>query len=338
MQSAFSRGLDAILYPEACFLTARLPKPKRALPGKPLILRPGEMSNLVCADIALQELGLDSRDFNWIIGRRARPWAIYRGIAHLCFDEQSVQTSKKVWDRYPLVINTEQFLGLTEACALLCRTDEGRLVSFETNRGASFSDTTVPYDWCDRHETLEFGRIFAAALNLPDVTGPRHSRARAVPPSAPPLVIISGLATRSRRLPADEWEAVIATWHGGRSFLITGAEEDSAFIAAVADRFPRLATRLAGNFNERCDQISWSEELLAMEGSAVQIASFFGVPTTAIFTSARAQKWHPLGVGSTILRRHDLPCQPCEKFGQLPPCRHHYACLKLRGLRPEAVW
>jgi ADP-heptose:LPS heptosyltransferase len=221
---------------------------------------------------------------------------------------------------------------------LLSKTESGRLVSFETNRGASFSDVTVPYDWSDRHETLEFGRLFAAALNLPDVRGPRDPRPRMFPPSAPPLVMISGLQIKSRRLSAAAWAAVIAKWHQDRTFLITGAEEDGEFVAEVAEQFPKLATRLGGNFNERCDQISWSEELLAMEGSAVQVGSYFCIPTTAIFTSDRERKWHPLGHGSRILRRHDLPCQPCEKLGQLPPCVHHHACLKVDDLVPVNIW
>jgi ADP-heptose:LPS heptosyltransferase len=143
---------------------------------------------------------------------------------------------------------------------------------------------------------------------------------------------------KSRKMPADEWTAVISKWHRDRSFLITGAKEDGEFVNGIAARFPKLATRLAGSFDEQCDQISWSEELLAMEGSAVQIASFFGVPTTAIFTSGRVLKWHPLGEGSRVLRRRDLPCQPCEKMGQLPPCGHHHACLKVADLSPENVW
>jgi hypothetical protein len=338
VHSAFIRGFDALLYPEACLVSSRLPKPARAQPGKPLVLRPGPLRHLIAADIALQELGRDSRDCNWLIDRRAAPWAIYRGIPHVCFDEEPLGASKKVWDRYSLVINSEQILGLPEACALMSRADGGRLVSFETNRGASFSDTTVPYDWRDRHETLEFGRLFATAFDLPDVAASRRPRPRAFPVSAPPLVVIAGLRTKSRKLSLDEWTTVITKWHRDRPFLVTGAEEDGEFIAEVARRFPKLATRLAGSFDERCDQISWSEELLAMEGSAVQIASFFGVPTTAIFTSGRVLKWHPLGERSRVIRRHDLPCQPCEKLGQVPACAHHYACHALADVAPENVW
>ena len=335
MQPALIRGLDAILYPEACLITSHLPRPARALAGKPLVLRPGGQGNLVCADIALQEMGLDSRDFNWLIDRSAKPWAVYRGMAHLCHDERPLAATDKIWDRYSLVINSEQFYGLTEAYALLSRAEGSRLVSFETSRGASWSDVTVPYDWADRHETLEFGRLFASALELPDVTGPRGLRKRSVPANAAPLVLVTGLSTRSRRLPLGDWAALVTKWHRNRPFVIaaTGGE-DNDFVGQLVNLFPGLATHFKGTFEQMCDQISKSEEILAMEGSGVQIASFFGVPTLAIFTSGRDRKWHPLGEGSRVLRRQDLPCQPCNKFGRVPHCPNHYACHKLEDIEP----
>ena len=59
VKTAIVRGLDALLYPEACFLSSGLPKPERAPSAKPLILRPGPLGEMVCADLALQEIGLD---------------------------------------------------------------------------------------------------------------------------------------------------------------------------------------------------------------------------------------------------------------------------------------
>jgi hypothetical protein len=338
MKSAILKGLDALLYPEACFLSSGLPKPDRKPSAKPLILRPGSLGELVCADLALQEIGRDSRDFNWLIDLCARPWANFRGIPHLCYEENPIKNSEKVWDRYALVLNTEQFFGLTEAYAIMSRSYEGRLVSFETNRGASWSDSTVPYDWADRHETMEFARLFAAALDLPDVTGPRRPRSRVVPASEPPLVLVAGLRCRSRQLSLDAWAALISQWHEGRPFLISGAPEDAEFVARLTARFKGLAGPYAGPFDEWCEQISRSEEILAMDGDGMQIASFHGVPTLAIFTSSRDRKWHPLGEGSRLLRRHDLPCQPCAKFGEVPPCPNHFACLKLEEIKPTSIW
>jgi len=53
------------------------------------------------------------------------------------------------------------------------------------------------------------------------------------------------------------------------------------------------------------------------------------VPTMAIYTSGREQKWRPLALSSASLKRSDLACQPCALFGQVPPCPNHYACKEI---------
>ena len=338
MQTSFLKSLDAILSPGASLLASVLPGAGRALPGKTLILRPGGLGDLICADIALQELALDARDFTWLVERRSKPWALFRHLPHLCYDENPLKTLRELRNQYDLVINTEQLFGLTEACALLGRAKGGRLVSFETNRGSSWSDVAVAYDWRDRHETVEFARLFAAALELPDVDRPRLSRPRLYPPDGPPLVCIAGRQSRSRRLSLDAWTALVSRWHQQRPFLIASAPEDAGFAGELTGRFDGLATRFTGSFDELCGQIARSGEIFTMDGGAVHIASFFGVSTLALFTSGRDRKWHPLGEGSRILRRHDLACQPCTKFGQVPPCPYGYACLKLEDVAPAKIW
>jgi ADP-heptose:LPS heptosyltransferase len=337
VQTSFLKSLDAVLYRGGCLLASVLPKSGRAPSGKTLILRPGGLGDLICADIALQELALDARDFTWLIERRSKPWALFRGLSHLCYDEHPLKTLPEVRDCYSLVINTEQFFGLTQACALLSRSKGGRLVSFETNRGSAWSDITVPYDWRNRHETVEFTRLFAAALGLPEPAGLRLPRPRLHPPGGPPLVAIAGLQSPSRRLNLDVWTTLISRWHQKRPFLIVAAPEDADFAEQLTGRFDGLASRFTGSFDELCGQIARSEEVFTMDGGAVHIASYFGVSTFALFTSGRDRKWRPLGEGSRILRRHDLACQPCTKFGQVPPCPYGYACLKLEDVAPMKV-
>ena len=306
----------------------------RELSTKPLIVRPGGLGDLICADVALQELALDARDFAWLIESRSQPWAAHRSLPHLCYDVNPGKTVGQVRGRHSLVINTEQLFGLAEAYALLARAKGGRVVSFATNRGSSWSDATVSYDWRDAHETLEFARLFAAALGLPEPAGPRPPRQRLQPASAPPLVLIAGQQSRSRRLTLNAWAALISRWHPKRPFLIAAAPEDADFAGALVHRFDGLAERFEGSFDELCGQIARSEEILTMDGGGVHIASYFGVPTLALFTSGRDRKWHPLGEGSRIVRRRDLACQPCTKFGQVPPCPYGYACLKLEDEAP----
>jgi ADP-heptose:LPS heptosyltransferase len=338
VQTSLLKRFDWIVSPAACYLGALFPKAAASVPEKKLILRPGGMGDFICADIALQELGLDARDFTWVIEKRSKPWASFRRLPHVCYDAKPRDAFSRVISRYGLVINTEQRFGLAEAYALACRAKRGRVASFTTNRGSSWSHVKVSYDWRDQHETIEFARLFAAALSLPEVTQPRLPRPRLHPPSAPPLVLIAGRQSPSRCLTLDAWTALIVKWHPKRPFLIAAAPEDADFAAQLIRRFDGVAVPFTGSFNELCEQIARSEEILTMDGGAVHIASFFGVPTLALFTSGRDRKWHPLGEGSRILRRHDLICQPCTKFGQVPPCPYGYACLKLDDVEPTKLW
>ena len=338
MQTSFLKSLDAGLYPGACLLASVAPKPARPPSESVLILRPGGLGDLICADIALQELALDARDFTWLIESRSQPWAAFRGLPHVCYDAHPLKSLRQVRARHALVINTEQLYGLAEAYALLARAKGGRVFSFDTNRGAAWSDAAVAYDWKDRHETIEFGRLFASALDRPPPGTSRLSRPRLDPASGPPLVLIAGRQSPSRRLNLEAWAARVAAWHGERRFLIGAAPEDADFADELTHRFDGLAGRFAGSFDELCRQISRSVEILTMDGGAVHIASYFGVPTLALFTSGRDRKWHPLGEGSRILRRHDLSCQPCTRFGQVPPCPYGYACLKLDDVAPTDIW
>jgi ADP-heptose:LPS heptosyltransferase len=244
---------------------------------------------------------------------------------------------RQTWNRYALVINTEQYFGLAEVYALLARTMDGRIASFTTNRGSQWSDITAAYDWRDEHETLAFARLFAQALERPPAEKPRRPRARHYPPSTLPLVLIAGRQSPSRRLSLESWVTLIAPWHQARPFLVGAAPEDAAFADQVARHFPGLARRFGGSFPELCEQIARSEEIFTMDGGAVHIASFFGVPTLSLFTSGRDRKWLPLGRDSRMLRRHDLACQPCTKFGQVPPCPYQYACLQLEKLPPTKI-
>jgi ADP-heptose:LPS heptosyltransferase len=337
VRTSFLKSLDRALHPLACAVASILPKSPSAPVRKTLILRPGGLGDLICADIALQELSLDARDFTWLIERRSQPWAEFRGLPHFCYEARPGKTLREVRGNFSLIINTEQRFGLAEAYALAVRTRNSRVISFETNRGARWSDATVAYDWKDAHETVEFARLFASALGKSAPAPQPRSRPRLVPPGVPPMVVVAGRQSPSRHLDLDAWTEQIVRWHQGRAFQIASAPEDAAFAMQLAKRFENLGHLFQGSFPELCGQISRSEEMLTMDGGALHIASYFGVPTLALFSSGRDRKWHPLGEGSRLLRRHDLSCQPCTKFGQVPPCPYNFACLNLDDVAPTRV-
>jgi hypothetical protein len=161
------KKLDRVLGPAANILGSCLPKVQRKLHPLKLVIRPGGMGDLICADIALQELGLRAQDFLWLIEKRSRLWAEYRRLSFLCYDEHPQRVLEQIWRRHSLVINTEQLFGLAQGCALLAKAPSGHLACFETTRGACRAQIVVPYDWQDAHETLEFARLVGLAATCP---------------------------------------------------------------------------------------------------------------------------------------------------------------------------
>src|SRR5437667_394871 len=87
--------------------------PHRTVQAKPLILRPGGMGDLILLCVAAEELGIDKRDFRWVIETRSAPWARHLGLDHVCYDEALLGTHWRAAGRYPLVINTEQRFDIT---------------------------------------------------------------------------------------------------------------------------------------------------------------------------------------------------------------------------------
>jgi heptosyltransferase-2 len=323
------KKFDRALGPVARIVGSCLPKVHRKLHPLPLVIRPGGMGDLICSDIALQELGLDAHDFLWLIEKRSRPWAEYRDLPFLCYDQHLPSALGKIWRRHSLVINTEQLFGLAQGCALLAKAVGGRIACFDTIRGARHAQMVVPYDWKDTHETQAFTGLFAVALERPVPAEHCRPRPRLHPVALPPLVVVAGCQSRSRALGLERWARLVESWRGGRHILIAAAPADAEFADQLAGRFGENAARFTGNFSELCQAMARSEEILTMDGGPVHMASFLGVPTAAVFTSGRSRKWAPLAQGSRILRRHDLPCQPCTKFGQVPPCPFQYRCLEV---------
>ena len=61
-------------------------KPGRNADSSPLIVRPGGLGDLVCLQMAIENLGLDIRRFRFIIERRSEPWAALHDLNYLSYD------------------------------------------------------------------------------------------------------------------------------------------------------------------------------------------------------------------------------------------------------------
>jgi ADP-heptose:LPS heptosyltransferase len=179
-----------------------------------------------------------------------------------------------------------------------------------------------------------FRRLLAVALELPDQAPARPPlRQRRWPASEKPVVGLSGLQAESRALSDGQWEEFIRARLGARPFWIASSETDRAAARRLARRFHGQAEVFEEDFPALCRLIQQSAQVLTVDGGFLHVASYYGVPVAALFTSGRDRKWAPLAPGSRTFLRTDLSCRPCVWFGQAPPCRNGFACKQI-PLRP----
>ncbi len=293
-----------------------------------MIIRPGGMGDLIMLCVAAEELQLDARDFFWVIEKRSAQWARRLGLDYVCYDT-APESFWTLRGRFRTVINSEQLFGLAQAGALAVRARGGMLTGFDSNRGAAFSDIRVTYHPPDSHETVEFSRLLARAFGLREELASPPVRRRLRRVSGLPVVGIAGLQNESRRFSLGEWRRMVADWSEGRNFVTIAAPRDTAFAEALCNAFKGRASLFGGTFDEVCETVSRAPEVFTVEGGLMHIASYYGVPSTAVFTSSIDAKWAPLAEGSRVVKRWDLACSPCARFAQVAPCPHGFACRSL---------
>ncbi|MFL6142794.1 MAG: glycosyltransferase family 9 protein [Labedaea sp.] len=318
------KGLDPLLTP-GFGLAVRALHRRKAAPDatQALVVRPGGLGDLVIAHLAAERLGVADR-VTWLIERRSAAWAKYRGLPYLNYDEDPLRAARGISSRFPLVINTEQRFGLSMTAARWAAARGGTVVGFETNRGARLADRLVSYDWDRSHELAEFSRILAESFGLP--MPPVGAIDRRRPSDDTIVVALGGTHSPSRALSPRDWASWLLPLIGSHEVLLTAGPMERELAAELLDQLGGQATLFKGSFDEVVDRIATAERVVTIDGGLVHVASYFGVPCDVLFTAGRSSKWAPLGRGSRVHRRHDLSCQPCTVFGQVPPCPFGYLC------------
>lgn len=294
-----------------------------------LVLRPGGMGDLILAAIAIEDMGLNPAGYHWLIEKRSEAWARRIGLNYTCYDKIGIGGLWKMRGCAKLVINTEQRFGLAQAVALWMTAATGSCHSFESVHGSSLSDQTVTYHVVSEYEAAAFARLFAKALRVSKAT-PVCMRHRRLPASHPPVVCVAGTASLTRKIPVETLAKLIKQWKPRlHAIKVSSAPSDVEYAQKLVDLLGEGATLLQTDFDGLCDYIAASECILTVDGGPVHIASYYGVPVTAIFTSGVNLKWRPNSMNSEIVRRQDLCCMPCTRFGQTPVCKFNLACHEL---------
>jgi ADP-heptose:LPS heptosyltransferase len=197
-----------------------------------VVLRPGGMGDLICAQIAVETLGVPLPGIEWMIERRAQPWADYMKLSYRLFD-----SGVKLGPARAIVINTEQRFGLSQGMALALRGKGGKLFSFDTNRAARWSDVTTLYDPYDTHEVQSFIDLFSDAFGLQRAAC--LQRERRWPVSQGIVVGVAGRQESSRALPVESWVELINRVAGRQNVTIVAAPQDREFAKGIQTHLSR---------------------------------------------------------------------------------------------------
>ena len=304
-------------------------KPGRNADSSPLIVRPGGLGDLVCLQMAIENLGLDIRRFRFIIERRSEPWAALHDLNYLSYDSLDLRALLREIGTNPLVVCTEQRFGLALAFAEVCRAPSGRLYAFDTCRGVCSSGAVrAAYNPRKPHEVEAFEGLLRQAFPEQVVTedvafAPRK---RTTLTDGSLVACLSGGGQSSRTFRPDQWIKFIDAWAGQRLVRLTAAPADWETANAIVRRRTSPTEICGGAFAAVVDAVKGAEAIFTVDGGMTHVASYYGVPATVLFTSGQVVKWGPLAEGSRVVAVEGLSCRPCALFGQVPPCPHSFAC------------
>jgi len=291
-----------------------------------LVIRPGGLGDLVLAIMADEDIGLEPVQFHWLIEKRSAPWAKHLGLSYTCYDQLTFADFWMLRGSAQNVINTEQRFGLAQATSIWMTHYKGKSISFESVHGSKLSSLAIPYDAHQEPEILAFERLFCKATGTP-ISGGNHRRSRRHPSILPPLVCLAGVNSPTRNIPAATFLNFIEKWRdSSEEITLACTPEDRNQAQKLISMSARKIVLLDADFEGFCRYMASCERVLSVDGGPVHMASYYGIPTTAIFTSGNYKKWAPLANDSAIIRYPDLDCSPCTLYGQTPPCRHKLAC------------
>ena len=303
----------------------------RRKPDGTAIVRPGGMGDLICLDMALQSgRGSTSERVTYYLDGRSTVWAGYRGLDFVRYDRKFLRTLLSGMGRYEKVIVTEQFFGAAAVYGLLLAGTRSRVYGFATQRMKAVLGHVVEYSPVGEHEVSAFARLARCAEGDPapaPLSDAQLVRERTHPATGNDLwVSIAGRGVPSRELSADEFAAIVQVAATGRPVTVTFQPSDKPFALEVARKIPN-ARLFEGTFAQLCDALARAPEMVTIDGGMVHVGSYFGIPSQVLFSAGIVQKWRPLGRGSRVAQSPEhLPCRPCTRFGQVPPCPIQYAC------------
>lgn len=317
------RALDQLLWPMALLFARLLAKIPRKQLDQRVIIRPGGMGDLICAQIALETMGLSPKEFIWIVEPRSIPWVKMMNLDHHLIGLSLLTKVAK----YRNVINSEQHYGASQIIAIALAGRSRDVTVFSTVRGASTSTNICQYSPTRTHEIDSFVDLFSSANLSSQKEFDLASRTQSKRGESL-VVALGGGHADSRSLDIQQWSEIILKWTAGSPFSLIAGPVETSLALQLQRQFADRCTFVPGDFNSNCEKISAASRVLTMDGGLTHVATYFGTPTDAIFTSGQDLLWSPRAVTSRSFYDPTVKCRPCTMFGHTPRCPVDFACKK----------
>jgi ADP-heptose:LPS heptosyltransferase len=286
-------------------------------PGLGCVIRPGGLGDLVVLTDAALSLGIDIWRVVWIVESRNKAWCEYLKLPFICYDEfPGMRLAAKSRDGFDWVIVSEQSFGLSSCFACRLTSKDGKIVGFRSSCASHLHDVNVDHSLGEHHEFNTFQKLFTEAqkvLQLPrlplDHSKVAEHRARC-PQEDLVVVVLGGRQASARALPLDDWCKIIklAAQESSRVILL-GAVVDTKFSVEITIASPEVTMNLVGKipFGETISYIRKAKAVFGVDSGLIHVATFFNVPTTAIFCEDdKVVRWAPRAEGSRSIRIEEL--------------------------------
>ena len=338
--------LDKIVGKPIVFLFAKLIKYHKSTAThikKILLIRPGGIGDAVLLLPAIHSLKENFPDAHIDIlceKRNADIFNLSGDINHIYLYNKGFELFKCIWNRYDVVIDTEQWHRLSAIVAYL--TKAPIRMGFDTNeRGRLFTHRTAYGQ--DDYEVYSFLHLIAPITEKPlsfDVNKSfidterillsYSSFLKGIKNNEEYIAIFPGASVKEKRWGGEKYGQVAKVFQDrGYKIIIFGSHadtEDAAKIKEYADNSLDLTGKTS--LKEVAAILKYCKLLITADSGLMHIAYGVGTPTVSLFGSSREKKWAPRGEKYIVINKH-LHCSPCTKFGYTPHCNRNVECLSL---------
>jgi len=307
---------------------------------KVLFIRPGGIGDAVLLLPAIHLLRENFPDSHIDIlceKRNVEIFRLSRDINHIYLYDKGFDLFKYIWNRYEIVIDTEQWHRLSAVVAYLTRAVVR--IGFITNERGKLFTHQIPYSH-DDYEAYSFFHLIEPLIGethdfkvdkpfiyIENDFSP-HLLSGFMKKEDKIIAIFPGASVPERRWGGEKFGKVAkALSDKGYKIVIFGSSADQVD-AETIKRYADDCIDLTGKTNLRdvAAVLKMSKLLITADSGLMHIAYGVGTPAVSLFGSGIEKKCAPKGKKQIVLNKH-LPCSPCTKFGYTPHCNRGVECL-----------